>query len=200
MINFLKIINFLGKHYSEEYTMHELSNILKIPYATFYRQVDMMTSSNCKILNIKEIGKSKVVKLNLNHPIIKSHLANSSFDEMQDFLQKNVLIKKLAHEICNKNLGNDHIILLFGSYAKNKETEKSDIDILVINKKGNNTLSLSTFELLYKKKVNPICLTKKEFQNMLIDKDENIAKQALKDHIILYNQEEFWGCFLDAIR
>ena len=33
----------------------------------------------------------------------------------------------------------------------------------------------------------------------LQSKEENIAKQALKDHIILNNPEKFWGYVLDAI-
>ena len=173
--------------------MHELSEILNIPYASFHRYVNGMEKQG--ILNIKEIGRSKVVKLNLNHPVLKSHLTAASFDEMQEFLEEHPIIKKIVNELKTNN-----IVLLFGSYAKGRQTEKSDIDILVINKKGDKSLSFSTFELLYKKKINPIFVTRKEFKNMLRDKEENVGKQALKDHVILNNPEEFWGGVLDAIR
>ena len=49
-------------------------------------------------------------------------------------------------------------------------------------------------------KINPIFITKKEFKSMLKDKEENIAKQTLKNHIILNNAEGFWRCVLNAIR
>lgn len=173
--------------------MHELSEILKIPYASFYRCIKKI--EKLKAVNIKEIGRSKVVMLNLNHPVLKSHLTASSFDEMQEFLEGHPIIRKLAREIKT-----DDVVLLFGSYAKERQTEKSDIDLLVINKKGDKSLSFSTFELLYKKKINPIFITRKEFNDMLKDNEENVGKQALKDHIILNNPEGFWELVLDAIR
>ena len=173
--------------------MHELSKVLDIPYASFYRHVERMKEN--KVFEIKKIGKSKVIKLNLKHPVLKSYLANSSFDEKHEFLEKHPIIKKAIGELKTHD-----IVLLFGSYAKEKQTEKSDIDIFVINKKGNKSLSFSTFELLCKKKINPIFVTKKEFNDMLKDKEENVGKQALKDHIILNNPEGFWECVLDAIR
>lgn len=192
MISNLKIINFLGKHYSEEFTMHGLSEILNIPYASFYRCLKRMEKQ--KLLSFKEIGRSKVIILNLEHPVLKSHLTASSFEEMQEFLEKHPMLKQLA-----KELKTGESVLLFGSYAKGKETKKSDIDILIINKGGGRTISFSSFELLYKKKINPIFITRKEFKDMLKDKDENIGKQALKNHIILSNPEGFWECVLDAI-
>jgi len=69
-----------------------------------------------------------------------------------------------------------------------------------INKEGNKSISFSKYELLFKKRINPIFVTKKEFELMLKDKEENIGKQVLKNHIILINPEEFWGCVLHAIR
>ena len=66
-------------------------------------------------------------------------------------------------------------------------------------KEGNKSISFSKHELLYQKKINPIFLTKKEFKNMLKDTEENVGKQALQNHIILTNPEEFWGDVLDAI-
>ena len=193
MISFLKIINFLGRHYSELFTMHELSEILDIPYASFHRCVKGMEKQG--ILNIEEIGRSKVVKLSLNHPVLKSHLTASSFDEMQEFLEEHPIIKKIVNE-----LKTNDIVLLFVSYAKGKETGKSDIDLLIINKGGDRSLSFSAFELLYKKKINSIFITRKEFKDMLRDKEENVGKQALNNHIILNNPEGFCGLVLDAIR
>ena len=40
MDNKHKIINHLGKHPNEKYTMHELSRELNIPYASFYRTIN----------------------------------------------------------------------------------------------------------------------------------------------------------------
>lgn len=191
MDNNLKIINYLGKHVRERFTMHKLSKLLQIPYASFYRTIQQMKD----LLIIEDVGKSKTTSLNTDNPIIKAHLAISSDEEKKEFLAKQPVIKKIANELDTKD-----IVALFGSYAKGKETEKSDMDIMVINQDGKKSISFSKYELLFRKKINPIFVTRREFKKMLDEKEENVGKQALKDHVILNNPEDFWGCVLDAVR
>ncbi len=191
MDNTHRLIVFLGKNPNQRYTMHQLSRLLKIPYATFYR----MLKEIHHLLIIQQVGKAKTIRLNFAHPIIKSYLAISSGEENRDYLQIRPLIKKIATEI-----DTSEVVVLFGSYARGEETEKSDIDLMVINKRGDKTLSFSKYELLFKKKINPIFVTEKEFKLMLKDKEENVGKQALKNHIILNNPEHFWELVLNGIQ
>lgn len=170
--------------------MHELSKLTRIPYASFYRTVQQMGD----ILDIETVGKSKTLSLKTENPVLKAHLTVSSDEERKEFLQTNQIAKKIANELNTKD-----IVMLFGSYAKGKETEKSDIDILIINEDGKKSLSFSKYELLFKKKINPIFIMRSEFQNMLQEKNENVGKQALKYHIILNNPGEFWELALNAI-
>lgn len=146
------------------------------------------------ILETEIIGKSKAICLKAGNPVLRSLLTVSSYEERKEFLNKHSIIKKISSEFNTKS-----IVILFGSYAKSKETEKSDIDILIINNSGKKEISFSKYELLFKKKINPIFITQEEFKEMLKDKEENIGKQALKSHIILNNPEEFWGLVLDGI-
>ena len=190
MDNKLKIINYLGKN-QKGYTMHELSRNLNIPYASFYRTVQQLKD----LLLIEPVGKSKVLKLNMNNPVVKAHLTIASDEEKKEYLEKQPILKKITGE-----LGTKDIVVLFGSYAKGKQTEKSDIDILIINKDGKKSISFSKYELLYKQKINPIFVTRKEFEKMLSDKEENVGKQALKSHIVLNNPEAFWACVLNGIQ
>lgn len=190
MDNKLAIINHLGKNIGRSYTMHELSMLLNIPYASFYRSVQRMND----LLVIENVGKSKIIKLNASNPIIRAHLTVASDEEKKSYLEKQLIIRKISSE-----LNTSDIVVLFGSYAKGKQTEDSDIDILVINKDGKKSISFSKYEILYKRKINPIFVTKKEFKNMLKDKEENVGKQALKSHIIINNPEEFWGCVLNGV-
>ncbi|HLD72846.1 MAG TPA: nucleotidyltransferase domain-containing protein [Candidatus Nanoarchaeia archaeon] len=191
MDNKLKIINYLGKNLGKYYTMHELSKLLGIPYATFYRTIPEMKD----LLIIKAVGKSKTIQLNLENPITKAHLTISSDEEKKEFLQNQPIIKKIESELNSKD-----VVILFGSYAKKTQHEQSDIDLLIINKDGNKSIFFSKNELLFKKKINPIFVTKKEFELMLKDKEENVGKQALKSNVILKHPEEFWGYVLNAIR
>jgi len=180
MDNKLSIINYLGKHSEESFTMHQLSSILKIPYASFHRHVKQLSF----LLITKSIGKAKIISL-ANNPIIPSYLAVSSFEEKNDYLKHNKLISLLSKEIIT-----DSIVLLFGSYANNNFSDKSDIDLLII---GEKIRPFSSFELLHKKKVNPVCIKQSEFKEMLRKPDENVGKQAKKNHIVLNNPSSFWG-------
>jgi predicted nucleotidyltransferase len=189
MDNKLKIIKYLGESLQKAFTMYELSKILCIPYATFYRTVNQMED----LLIIRVIGRYKIIKLNLKNPVIKSYLIIASEEEKKEYLKKQPIIKKIANEIKTKE-----IVVLFGSYANNKQIEKSDIDLLIINKNGKRTISFSKYELLFKKKINPIFITKKEFKLMLKEKQENIGKQVLKNHVILNNPEKFWEYVLNV--
>ncbi len=190
MDNRLKIINYLGKNIDREFTMHELSRTLKIPYASFYRAVQEMNG----LLIIKKVGKSKTLKLNLESQTIDSYLAISSEQEKEGFIKNKPLIK-----IINKNLNTKDIVLLFGSYAKGTEAKHSDIDIIVINKKGDRTISFSNQEILFNKEINPMFFKEREFILMLREKEENVGKQALKGHIVLNNPKRFWEVVLDAV-
>jgi len=190
MDNKHKIINYLGKNQNKRYTMHELSKELNIPYASFYRTIEGMKD----LLIIEKVGKSKILSLNKQNQIIKSHLVVSSDEERKDYLKKQPIVKKIYQELDTKE-----IVILFGSYAKQKQTEKSDIDLMIINKDGKKSISFSKYEILFKVKINPIFITKKEFKLMLKDKEENVGKQALYNHIILNNPEGFWECVFNGI-
>ncbi len=191
MDNKLRILNYLGKHMGERFTMHKLSNLIGIPYASFYRTIQHMND----VLGVEVVGKSKVISLNTKNPLVKAHLAISSDEERKEFLRKQPIIYKIATELNTKD-----VVVLFGSYAKGKETEKSDIDFLIVNKDGTRSVSFSKYELLFKRKINPIFVTHKEFRKMLQDNEENVGKQALKNHVILNNPELFWMLALNGIR
>jgi len=190
MDNKLKIINYLAKNREKQFTMHELSRLLNIPYASFYRTIQQMND----LLDVEVVGKSKTVRLKNNNPVLKAYLTISSDEERKEFLKKQPVLRKIVNELKTKE-----VVVLFGSYAKGTETEKSDIDLLVINKSGKKSLFFSKYELLFKKKINPAYITPKEFKRMLKDTEENVGKQALKNHIILNNPESFWGLVLNGI-
>ncbi len=189
MDNKLKILNYLGKNLGRSFTMHELSKLVKVPYATFYRTIQKMKD----LVRIQDVGKSKTISLSTENPAIRSYLTISSDEEKKEFLKKQPIISKIASELQTKDS-----VVLFGSYAKGNEKESSDIDLLVINKNGEKTISFTKYELLFRKKINPVFITKSEFREMLQEKNENIVKQALKGHIILQNPESFWGCVLNG--
>ena len=54
MDNKLKIIHYLARYYYQDFTLHELSKSLRIPYATFHRTVqEMQDQFACQCHNFK---------------------------------------------------------------------------------------------------------------------------------------------------
>ena len=192
MDNWLKIVNFLGKNINRSFTIRELSLNSGVAYATTYRLIKRFSKYSTHL--IKTVGRAETISLDPNSKTLINFLAISSQNEKLDYLLKKPLIKSINNKIFDKD-----IVLLFGSYAKNKETEKSDIDLLIINKKGEKTISFKKEELLFNKKINPIFVSSKEFKEMLKDEEENVGKQALKNHIILRGFNKFWELVLNGI-
>jgi len=191
MDNKLKLLNFLAKHVDEAFTMHALAKRLDIPYATFYRSVSRME----ELLVMQRVGRAKTLSINLAHPVITSYLAISSEEERKAFVTQQPHIR-----IINNELKTEDIVLLFGSYARREETEQSDIDIMVINRRGNRTVSFAKHELIFRKEINSFFFKESEFKAMLRDKDENVGKQALREHIVLSNPSRFWDVVCSTIR
>ena len=185
MDNRLKIINYLGKNAGQAFTMHELSKLTTIPYATFYRTMKILTD----LITQTKAGKATMIQLNMQNPLTKHYLIISSKEEKDEYINKQPLLKKISKELPSGN----YALILFGSYAKSTQTTKSDIDLIVINKKGAREPDFSRYETLFNIRINPIYVTREEFIAMIKDTEENVGKQALKNHIVLYNPELFWN-------
>lgn len=184
MDNKNSLLVFLAKNMDKSLSLNQISKFSRIPYATLYRLHD----KNKSLLDKKIIGKSIVISLKKTE-IVKNYLIIASYEEMNEFLAKNPLFKKISEDLSK----GDYSLILFGSYAEGKQTKASDVDLLIINKDGSKNINFSKYETLFKIEINPIFVSFIEFEVMLKDKEENVGKQVLKKHIILYNQELFWN-------
>lgn len=172
------IVEHLARNADKEYTLHELSKELDMPYTSFYRAIHALTPA----IHLRTKGNSKLVRINFNE-YSRACLVIASYKRKQRFLENHPIIAKITQET-------NEITLLFGSYAKNTYTERSDIDILVIG--SGKVKRFDKQELLFKKRINVVSVTKKEFRDMLKLSEENLTKQALRNHVILNGHEQFW--------
>ena len=185
MDNKLKVINYLGKNTDQAFTMHELSKLAKIPYATFHRTIKKLAD----LIVRTKAGKATLIQINKQNQIVKHYLIISSKEEKDEYLKKQSILKKITEELP----AGEYSLILFGSYSKNTQTAKSDIDLLIINKTGEREPDFSRYETLFRIRINPIYVTRKEFTAMLKDREENIGTQALRNHILLHDPELFWN-------
>jgi len=185
MDNLLKLVQTLGKNINNEIPIRQLSKESKVPYTTAHRVV----KNNKNLFNITQKGNIKLVSLNLKDNITKNYLILAERKETESFTKKQPQFKVMKDELPT----GDFSLILFGSRAEGRGREKSDIDLSIINKDGKKNINFSKFELLFKVEINPIYLSNKEFKQMLKEEEQNLAKEIIKKHIILYGEEYFWN-------
>jgi len=185
MDNLLKLVQTLGKNINNEIPIRQLSKESKVPYTTAHRVV----KNNKNLFNITQKGNIKLVSLNLKDNITKNYLILAERKETESFTKKQPQFKVMKDELPT----GDFSLILFGSRAEGGGREKSDIDLSIINKDGKKNINFSKFELLFKVEINPIYLSNKEFKQMLKEEEQNLAKEIIKKHIILYGEEYFWN-------
>jgi predicted nucleotidyltransferase len=193
MDNVLKLVNALGKHIGDELTLRELASIAKVPYTTANR---VMKSAG--LFTLRKKGNIILCSLNTKDPITKSYLIIAERMAQKKFFMKNPGYKMIAKDL----LESDLCVILFGSRAQENAREKSDVDICVITKTGKNGKKItgfSQFEMLYQLEVNALSFSEEEFIQMLKSEEENVAKQIMKKHILLYGETYFWEVTWDGI-
>lgn len=131
------------------------------------------------ILKSKMQGKNKLYCLNNeNLEIVTQYLCAVEHLRTKAFYEKNTKIKLLIEKI---NPYINGIGIIFGSYAKNTQKEKSDLDIFII---GNHDEE----EIRRISKTYNIEINIKEQKNF---ETNALTKEVIKNHIILKNTEEF---------
>ena len=95
------------------------------------------------------------------------------------------LVKKFVYKMKNLNLDK---VILFGSYARNKQRKNSDVDLLIISNNFKNIKSFKRAKELYLNwdidmGVDFICLTNEELEKK--KKEIGIVSEALREGVVI---------------
>ena len=180
-----EILNqFLGD-YSKRIYGREL--IGKVPLSQKGIALDLEQLEKKGILKSEREGNIRFYRLNLMNPGIKDIVISAEISKKIEFFERR---RKIAH-IFRKD---DRIIGIFGSYAKGIEKETSDIDVFIIGSKEKN--DYNDQGKIYDLNISIIYFSEREFKNLIKEKNE-LCKEIIKDHIIIFSIEKFvniiWG-------
>lgn len=150
------------------------------------------------LIDRRKIGTTMLYKLKLENNTVFSYF---------DILQKEILpnsVKKSLETIKTELERTGFIsIVLFGSYAEGKQTQKSDLDIAVFvsseEDKRTSELSLKSAELKAVLHIDYHVFTKDEMLQMLRDKHENLGKQIVYKHLAIHNPVIFYSIIQEGI-
>ncbi len=185
----MKVLKILCEDFTKDLTITDIAKTLKQKYVQTHRTIYNLNRS--KSIHIKSIGKSKVIKLNLN----KNHqeYVIAEIERANDLCKKNRLISIVKKDI--QELNKNYICILFGSQTK-KSKPKSDIDLLFIIPQEYN---LEEFEREAKKRLiarntDITIIHEDSMHNMWSNPQKlNLGNEILTNHIFLYGAEHFFN-------
>jgi predicted nucleotidyltransferase len=175
-----KTINILGEFssdYSKKIYGREISRRLKMNQKTVSNTLNKLEKEH--ILKFSLEGKNKYYYINRFNPKIKEIIKLIEINKKVVFLDRHKRKRELFEKIESRA---NETVIVFGSYAKNQETEKSDLDLFVIG----NISNLKDLELLYNIKINIIKSSAEKFSSK-----EHLIKEVISNHVILKGVETF---------
>jgi predicted nucleotidyltransferase len=178
------------KHFVENKTpktIREIAQKIKSDYRITHIAVQRLVKKN--LLRIETVGKSSLCSLNEKYFNIDIYEAES---ERREDILKNKNINQLYKEIMSKVKTDLFILLLFGSYAKRKQTKVSDIDLLFIANEKDFETKISDILSLLPLKTHALVFTEEEFIRMKDSKKSNVIQEAMESNIILYGIEVYY--------
>ncbi|MBI5388826.1 nucleotidyltransferase domain-containing protein [Candidatus Woesearchaeota archaeon] len=195
--------------------------ITKMLTKTDVRVLELFTSKITTPLTIREVSKQIQKDLHIVHQSIKklqnqkylmryhekhpglilnykTHRADFSYIESlraEAFLKRNASIRAHMYSILAKLPTSFYSLIIFGSYASGKNTEQSDIDLLVILPRYDEAMERSLTAIL-SISVRPYHLQivgEESVHEMLAKREElNVMNETPNNHIILYGAEQFY--------
>jgi predicted nucleotidyltransferase len=186
----LKVLDTFRKNYGKKLTFNEIKTQSGIKSNSFVQR----TLSNCMhegIVETESIGKGMLVyKLKINN-------VSLSYFQLINFELYNLpinILYKIQEAISETTYA--YSLVVFGSYAKNKQNKDSDLDIAIIveNKESIKEIkaNIESIKLEEFTKIDYEVFTKEEFKEMLDSKKENVGKEIARHNIIFNNPKLFY--------
>lgn len=188
----IKILGVFHKNIFAELTFKQIkeqskqksNNIVQIALKEFQKQ---------DLIKTKTTADVTTYLLNLDNNLTASYL--NIINQIE--ILKRKFPKEILSEIQNRVLKQTEffILVVFGSYAKGKATEKSDLDIAVIVESEQTRKEITPFlETIKRRELKPIdyhIFTRNEFIEMLKADVENVGKQIYKNNLVYYGYIEY---------
>ncbi|MEK6826922.1 MAG: nucleotidyltransferase domain-containing protein [Nanoarchaeota archaeon] len=151
------------------------------------------------LLISKRKGNVDIYNLNLSNPFLIQMLQYLEMQKNLNFPQLEIVIK-----IINNISTSNYCLLVFGSYAENKQAKDSDLDIclLVENKETEKKIRpyFNEIKLNYSINIDEHYIFFKDFVKMLLRDEENLGKQIFRKHKLFFNADIYYKLIREAYK
>lgn len=186
-----QILDFLLSNPEEQLTIRGLAKRLNKSYTLVYNNITNLGKK--EIIRKQNVPPAQIITLNEFAPL--DIFVDIEFKRRKKLLQKYPWIRLMLEDILKITKNYFFILLIFGGYAKETPTPKSDLDLLIIvqNKKDIREIEDAVCKTYTKVKKGLNFVDVNDFKEMIKNTNElNIGNEAKKYHIILYGVEEYY--------
>jgi len=188
-----KILGNLLREPLKSKSLHQIALDTHLSYVTVHKIVPVLIKR--KLVKQEKKGKANLVSLDFENAGLED-LSSAILYEKAKFMKKYPQIAILVKDIEETLAGRLYILILFGSYAKEKPKQESDIDLLFIisdrkdieayKEKINKALKLSTLKKDFK------IVTTDDFVDMLNQK-YTVGREAFESGLVLFGTEPYYA-------
>ena len=168
-----------------EKTIKEIKQITGLSYEPVYRVLSDLVKK--KIVSEKRMGKTLVYSVNPGTYASQLAYRFYSAERERDFSVRHKIISSAMKSLPYEEIA---LCMIFGSYAKRKETEKSDIDLLCIyiDDKEKAESWIASIQRKYNLNIHPVIMPRTEIGD--IKKDNPAFWKDIVDHGVVFKGHE----------
>jgi predicted nucleotidyltransferase len=173
-----KLLVYSFTHSGEQYYVRELSGLIDEDPGNLSRELKRLENEGLYTSVTK--GRVKFYSLNKRYPLFK---------ELKNIIFKTEGVEGSLNQIVRRYTGIS-LAFIYGSYAKNKEKEASDIDLVVVGEfpQGTFTRDIRDLESKLNREVNYTVYERGEFEKER-KKEGGFLRLVLTDKIIIVKGE-----------
>jgi len=169
-----KILSLFFNNPNKQFYFREVLKLTGTKQGAVQRELKLLTKAG--ILDLEARGNQTYYAANKSHPI---------YPELSRIVLKTFGLVDILKDALSGFKDNIEVAVIYGSIASGEETDRSDIDLLVIGKISFNHLSvaMSKVEKETGREINPTVYPSKEFKEKVKQKN-HFLKSVLKSKMI----------------
>lgn len=184
----IKILKLFMMNTEDLYYIRQIAKITKLPIQAVQRETSKLCHAG--ILHRKKDGNRVYFKTNKDFFL---------FEEIKNIIIKTVGVGEVVRNTI-KNKKDIIFAFIYGSYAKNEENTKSDIDIAVIGDISSRNFieAISKLQDELGREINPFIITINEFKEKLRNKDHFVSALVKERKIFIKGSENEFSRFIKS--
>ncbi len=194
----IKLLEVWKKNIYAELSIAEIMKISKKRTKPWVFNALKQLAKN-KLLISKRKGNLDIYSLNLNNPFLIQTLQYIEAQKSLDFPDIDIIA-----ETINKIRIKNYCMLVFGSYAENKQTKESDLDVcfLIENKQAEKKIKpyFNEVKLNHAVDIDEHYIIFDDFVKMLLREEENLGKQIFRVHKLFFNADIYYQLIKEAYK